>query len=246
MLRVPTAITLVLATVVWSFRPDAAIAAQSPVGVSPGSPAGVVISDPCPTFSWGAERGADSYELVVYRVDEQDEDATPVLALSETIVGSASSWTPSLDRCLKRGGQYAWSVRALQRTEASDWSQPNLFDLVSRPSEAEFQAALQVVRSYLDANCAFCHRPDAPDSAGLDLRGSVPLEDTGMIDGVPRVNALGIPNARVVAPGDPARSILARRMRLRGSPLQMPPLGTHVADRRAIRTIERWIRRLGR
>lgn len=135
---------LMLATVVLSAL---AAATRPPVGVSPGGPEGAVISDPCPTFSWGAEGRADSYELVVYRIDEHDKDATPVLVLNEVIAGLASSWTPSLDRCLERGRRYAWSVRS----QGSDWSQLNLFDLPSKPSEAEFQAALQVVRRYLDA-----------------------------------------------------------------------------------------------
>jgi len=108
-----------------------------------------VIGDPCPTFSWGSVEGAKSYELVIYRLREEGEEARPVLR--QTFAGSVASWTPSLDRCLERGGQYAWSVRATGGGEASEWSSPTLFEVVSGPSEAEFEVAVAVVRSYLAA-----------------------------------------------------------------------------------------------
>ena len=131
----------------------AVVAGSKPVAVSPGDASKlVVIGDTCPTFSWGVVEGAKSYELLVYHVGEEAEDANPVLR--ETIAGSASGWTPSLDRCLERGGEYAWSVRAIGKKKASDWSSPSLFQVASGPSEVEFDAALQLVRSYLDAGDA--------------------------------------------------------------------------------------------
>jgi hypothetical protein len=117
-----------------------------PVAVSPGSATGSVIGDACPTFSWGAVPEASSYQLVVYRVGDS-EDAEPVLR--ETFAGSVNGWTPSLDRCLERGGQYAWSVRAVGGGDASVWSSPSLFEVASGPSEAEFEEAVEVVRQYL-------------------------------------------------------------------------------------------------
>ena len=109
-----------------------ALAAERPVAVSPGSASKVaLIGGGCPTFSWGAAEGAMRYELVVYRLVEEGEEAQPVL--SETFAGSASSWTPSLDRCLERDGRYAWSVRAIGAEEASEWSALRSYpDLVDR------------------------------------------------------------------------------------------------------------------
>ena len=53
---------LLLAASAWA-------SAARPVAVSPGSTVGTtVISERCPTFSWGAVEGADTYDLVVYRV----------------------------------------------------------------------------------------------------------------------------------------------------------------------------------
>lgn len=123
-------------------------AAEVPVAVSPGDASGLArIGDRCPTFSWGAAEGAKRYELVVYRLDEESEEARP--ALRKRFHGSVTSWTPSLDRCLERGGRYAWSVRAMGRKEVSDWSPPSLFQVASGPSEVEFEEALSVVRAYI-------------------------------------------------------------------------------------------------
>ncbi|MDH3745647.1 MAG: hypothetical protein OES47_11165, partial [Acidobacteriota bacterium] len=96
--------------------------------------------------SWGEVEGARWYDLVVYRL-EDEEQTEPVLR--ERITGSALSWTPSLDRCLEAGGKYAWSARAVSSWKASDWSAPSLFQVASGPSAAEFEEALAVVRKYL-------------------------------------------------------------------------------------------------
>jgi hypothetical protein len=45
----------------------------------------------------------------------------------------------------------------------------------------------------------------------------------------------------VLAPGDAAGSVLVARMRSRDPRVQMPPLGTRVADRDGLALIERWI-----
>lgn len=125
-----------------------ALGAEPPVAVSPGSAQGALIEGRCPTFSWGEVDGARTYELVVYLLGEQSEETRPVL--QKSFPGSVETWTPSLDRCLERGGRYAWSVQAVGK-EASDWSQPSLFEVASGPIEAEFEEALSVVRSYLAA-----------------------------------------------------------------------------------------------
>jgi len=140
LILIPVLVSLALA--------GAALAAQAPVAVSPGDATKVaLIRDDCPTFSWGEVEGAKSYDLVVYRLGEQNEDEEPVLRRS--FPGSVDGWTPALDQCLERGGRYAWSVRAVGGKEASEWSELSLFEVASGPSEEEFEEALQVVRKYL-------------------------------------------------------------------------------------------------
>jgi hypothetical protein len=125
----------------------AAATAERPVAVSPGSARGTLIEGRCPTFSWGEVEGAKAYELVVVRVSADGEESQAVLR--ERFPGTVESWTPSLDRCLDRGGRYAWSVRAAGGKEAAEWSSPSLFEVAAGPSEAEFEAALATVERYL-------------------------------------------------------------------------------------------------
>ncbi len=99
------------------------------------------------------------------------------------------------------------------------------------------------VRSYLASNCAYCHRPGAPEPAGLDLRASVPLADTGLLD-LPERSVPAIPDARVVFAGDPDKSVLLSRMALRGDAEQMPKLGSAFAHETALDLVEGWIRDL--
>ena len=141
-----------------------AAASQTPVTVSPGTAAGARIGDPCPTFSWGAVEEALSYELVVYRLLEDGEEPEPVLR--QPVPGSASSWTPSIDRCLERGGRYAWSVRAAGEKTPPGWSAPALFQVAAAPDLREFEHALEVVQEYLSAQQPTEVARTAPAAAG--------------------------------------------------------------------------------
>lgn len=94
-------------------------------------------------------------------------------------------------------------------------------------------------RAYLDINCAMCHQPNGPGNAAIDLRFETPFADTGMCDAAP-ANTLGIDNARIIAPGASARSVLLQRMNIRGEH-QMPPLASSVIDAEGVALIRRWI-----
>lgn len=131
------------------------------ITVSPGSVTGALIADSCPTFSWGSVEAADSYDLVVYRLGEELEDAEPVV--QESFPGSVSSWTPSLDLCLERGGRYAWSVRAASREAVSDWSQPRLFQVVPRATDEGSGEAVALLRQRLEKAPAAVQRTPAQD-----------------------------------------------------------------------------------
>jgi hypothetical protein len=147
----------------------AAAAAEAPVAVTPGDRSQTaLIEGRCPTFGWGKVASAKSYELVVYRLGEESEEATPVL--QETVVGSASSWTPSLEACLERGGRYGWSVRAVGRRGASQWSSPSFFTVVAGPGTADIVEAVAVIREYLgkqgDADLQHAPPPTAQSPVG--------------------------------------------------------------------------------
>ena len=117
--------------------------------VSPGHPSQLVRTwDACPTFSWASVSSAMGSELVVYRLRGEGVDERPTLR--QAFPGLADSWTPPLDRCLERGGRYAWSVRSLGLDPPSSWSPPRLFEVAAGPSFTELEAALAVIRRHLD------------------------------------------------------------------------------------------------
>ena len=51
-------------------------------------------------------------------------------------------------------------------------------------------------------------------------------------------------NASWLAPGDPARSVLLKRMTTRHADAQMPPLATGRVDEEAVSVIRQWIKQL--
>ncbi len=116
------------------------------------------------------------------------------------------------------------------------------FDALSNIDDANLPLA-QRARSYLHSNCGGCHRPGGPGGGALDLRYSVALAQTGACDSIPLSGDLGIPGARVIAPGDPDRSVLVQRMSSVGE-TRMPPLGSALVDANAVAVLRAWIAEL--
>ena len=96
-------------------------------------------------------------------------------------------------------------------------------------------------RTYLHTNCAQCHRPGGPTTSNMDLRYDTALADTNACDAVPGLGNLGIANARLIAPGASARSVLPARMNLRGAANAMPPVGSAKVDTAGVTLIRSWI-----
>ena len=95
-------------------------------------------------------------------------------------------------------------------------------------------------RTYLDVNCAQCHQPGGPAPTSLDLRFDTAIADMGVLDRVPEAGDLGVADARVVAPGERARSVLWLRMSTLDAE-RMPTLGSHKVDEAALGVIGDWI-----
>jgi uncharacterized repeat protein (TIGR03806 family) len=93
-------------------------------------------------------------------------------------------------------------------------------------------------RAYLHANCAYCHRPEGPGQGPANFLFQT--TDMGVCDVPPTVDDLGIPQARLLAPGDPARSILSVRLHALDSS-RMPPIGKNVVDSDGVALIDAWI-----
>ena len=93
-------------------------------------------------------------------------------------------------------------------------------------------------RSYLDANCAQCHRPGGT-VANFDARYDTPLPDQALIDG-PVLIDQGIDRPRVISAHDIWRSIAYMRIDT-VSDIKMPPLARETVDAKGARLIADWI-----
>lgn len=95
------------------------------------------------------------------------------------------------------------------------------------------------VRSYLDANCASCHRPGGVPNLTLDLRLNRPLALQNMVK-APTLSHASRPNQLIVRPGFHESSELW----LRDASLdenRMPPIGRNLIDEPYIRALAEWI-----
>ncbi|MSU90778.1 hypothetical protein GE300_14335 [Rhodobacteraceae bacterium 2CG4] len=117
--------------------------------------------------------------------------------------------------------------------------------IAARPGGTRLERA---ALGYLHGNCGHCHNAQGPlAKLGLDLRQSAADPHAG-----PKATTLGVPlkspppglapgTVARVAPGRPDLSALPQRMASRWPLLQMPPLGTALADAEAVEMINRWI-----
>lgn len=116
---------------------------------------------------------------------------------------------------------------------------PDRKDGLSDPHDAS--ASLETrARSYLHANCATCHRYNGGGAVPVYLDIDTPLADAKLLDSRPVQGDLALPDARVVAPGDPCRSVLLYRMATAGRG-HMPYLGGRMVDERGVLLLRDWI-----
>ncbi|MBI1176969.1 hypothetical protein GC207_05965 [bacterium] len=95
------------------------------------------------------------------------------------------------------------------------------------------------MRSYLDGNCANCHRPGGT-GAQWDARFETPLSKQGIFYGGVR-NNLGIDDLKIATPGDVHKSSMFIRLNSTELATQMPPVTRNVPDARAIELLRQWI-----
>jgi hypothetical protein len=104
----------------------------------------------------------------------------------------------------------------------------------------------EMARSYLHANCAFCHRPDGKWS-GFDIRYDVPLKSVGICNELPGKGDLGVAGAKLLAPKSPMTSLMWLRMHapvgndVTGATGRMPAIGSSVVDTQGTDLISLWI-----
>jgi putative heme-binding domain-containing protein len=98
-------------------------------------------------------------------------------------------------------------------------------------------------RSYLHANCSVCHVEAGGGNSKMMLRLGTKSEKMNLLGARPQHDTFGIPDAMLIAPGDPDRSILYQRLSRRGRG-QMPPVVISTVDEQAVALFRDWIRSL--
>jgi uncharacterized repeat protein (TIGR03806 family) len=99
-------------------------------------------------------------------------------------------------------------------------------------------------RAWLHTNCSFCHRPGGPTPSTMDLRYTTQLAATNTCNALPQSGDLGLPGARIIAPGAPGSSVLLERIDQRGTGVTMPPLASSLVDDQGVQLISAWINSL--
>jgi cytochrome c553 len=109
----------------------------------------------------------------------------------------------------------------------------------------------QRARSYLHANCSFCHRPES-SFYYMDLRDDVPFKSTYICNVKAEKGGLSAGmDAPRVAPGDPMMSVMWLRMNALPDSFdgterhgRMPQLASYVVDADATKLISDWIKQI--
>ncbi len=124
------------------------------------------------------------------------------------------------------------------------WLSRPVSDYTSYPDPADESQPLEArVRSYLHVNCATCHQGAGGGNSQIELRFTTAADKRNLLDVAPLHDKFQIANARLIAPGDPGRSVLLHRMQIRGRG-QMPPLATSLVDPVGTAVLQAWIQSL--
>jgi putative heme-binding domain-containing protein len=110
-----------------------------------------------------------------------------------------------------------------------------LTDPYGDASDAQWKA-----RSYLHVNCSVCHREAGGGAVRAFMNFDRALKDSRLINEKPVIGSLGLPEARVIATGDPSRSVMLYRMTTAGRG-HMPYLGGKLIDDAGILAVRNWV-----
>lgn len=119
---------------------------------------------------------------------------------------------------------------------------PAAYDRLANPYDAT-QELEKRARSYLHVNCAVCHVEAGGGNSQFNLEFATERDKMKLMDVTPLHDKFGIEDGKLVASGDPNRSILLRRVAMRGRG-QMPQLATTLVDVAAVQMLREWIEKM--
>jgi glucose/arabinose dehydrogenase len=95
-------------------------------------------------------------------------------------------------------------------------------------------------RSWLHANCSQCHVEAGGGNAQMELEFTTAADKMRVLGVKPLHHTFDLPDAKLIAPGDPDRSVVLKRVGTRG-PGQMPPLSTNRVDEAGLKLLREWV-----
>ncbi|MEM9079549.1 MAG: PQQ-dependent sugar dehydrogenase, partial [Verrucomicrobiota bacterium] len=110
-----------------------------------------------------------------------------------------------------------------------------------RPDETAYSLEARV-RSYLEVNCAYCHKSGGTGGGSWDGRAHLTLAQTGLVSGVSSDAPLNAGDL-LVKPGLVNASILYNRLAVENGYTRMPPLASRVVDLEGAELLSDWIER---
>jgi uncharacterized repeat protein (TIGR03806 family) len=202
-----------------------------------------------------------------YEWNAQQTDATLLQGGAQRDIGNGQTWIfPSESQCLECHTSIAGRSLGLETAQLNrslvypqtgrsanqlttlnhiDVLTPPIVDAAAQPSipdPADSTATLASrARAYLHTNCSQCHRPGGPTPSTMDLRYTTSLAATNTCNASPQSGDLGLgANARLIAPGSAANSLVVNRMNRRDQHA-MPPLASNLVDAAGVALLTQWI-----
>ena len=127
------------------------------------------------------------------------------------------------------------------------WNRKFAPDIAGLPVATDWRDASAPIdrraRTWLDVNCAHCHRAEGPaGNSGLFLTaGETEPVKYGVLKR-PAAAGRGAGDREFdILPGEPDRSILVYRVESTEPGVMMPELGRHIADPLAVEMISEWV-----
>jgi len=202
-----------------------------------------------------------------YEWNAEQTDATLLRGGAVRDIGAGRSWIfPSESQCLQCHTQVTGRALGLETAQlnrshlypqtgrtANELTTlnhigiltPAITDVASQPALpnpfGDTGTLAERARAYLHTNCSQCHRPGGPTPSTMDLRYTTELLATYACDALPQSGDLGMgSDARLLAPGQAANSLIVNRMNRRDT-AAMPPLASTTVDSSGVALVSRWI-----
>jgi uncharacterized repeat protein (TIGR03806 family) len=201
-----------------------------------------------------------------YEWNDQETDATLLPSSKTRQVGAQAWYYPSRADCgschsgaagrslgLEDGqlnGLFVYSATNRRSNQIATLEHIGLFETPHPGPEATGKYPTPTVpadgtvearaRSYMHANCSFCHRPQGIGGGSMDFRFATATGDINACDANPATGDLGVAGLKVLKPGDPAKSAISVRTHALDAK-RMPPLASSVVDKDGVAVIDEFI-----